>query len=79
MARGPIVDERALYLALRDEDGTLSSRRVETFVTNGAPSELKASGRGLELTPVTHPNDLYAGEAITFKLTDNGKPAAKAK
>ena len=55
---------------------TLSSRRVETFVTNGALSELKASGKGLELTPVTHPNDLYAGEAITFKLTDNGKPAA---
>ena len=55
---------------------TLSSRRVETFVTNGAPSELKPSGKGLELTPVTHPNDLYAGEEISFKLTDNGKPAA---
>jgi len=58
---------------------TLSSRRVETFVTNGAPSELKASGKGLELTPVTHPNDLYAGEEISFKLTDNGKPAANVE
>ena len=53
-----------------------SSRRIETFVTNGAPSEIKATGKGLELVPVTHPNDLYAGEEIAFKLMDNGKPAA---
>jgi uncharacterized GH25 family protein len=55
---------------------SLTNRRVETFVTVGAPTELKASGRGLELVPVTHPNDLYAGESATFKFTDNGKPAA---
>jgi uncharacterized GH25 family protein len=58
---------------------TLSSRRVETFVTNGAPTEIKATGKGLELVPVTHPNDLYSGEEITFKLTDNGKPAANVE
>jgi uncharacterized GH25 family protein len=58
---------------------TLSSRRVETFITNGAPSEIKATGKGLELTPVTHPNDLYSGEEITFKMTDNGKPAANVE
>jgi uncharacterized GH25 family protein len=58
---------------------TLSSRRVETFVTNGAPSEIKPTGKGLELVPVTHPNDLYSGEEITFKLTDNGKPAANVE
>ena len=58
---------------------TLSSRRVETFVTNGAPTEIKATGKGLEMVPVTHPNDLYSGEEITFKLTDNGKPAANVE
>lgn len=58
---------------------TLSSRRVETFVTNGAPSEIKATGKGLELVPVTHPNDLYSGEEISFKLFDNGKPAANVE
>ncbi len=58
---------------------TLSSRRVETFVTNGAPSELKPTGKGLELVPVTHPNDLYSGEEISFKLMDNGKPAANVE
>lgn len=58
---------------------TLSSRRVETFVTNGAPSAIAPTGKGLELVPVTHPNDLYSGEEITFKLTDNGKPAANVE
>ncbi|AKK68333.1 DUF4198 domain-containing protein [Xanthomonas translucens] len=51
--------------------------RVETFVTNGAPNQtaLTPSGRGLELLPVTHPNDLFAGEQATFTLHIDGKPA----
>jgi len=63
----------------KDVKLTASSRRVETFVTNGAPSELKPTGRGLELVPVTHPNDLYAGEEVSFKLLNDGKPAANAE
>lgn len=58
---------------------TLANRRVETFVTNGAPTEIKPTGKGLELIPVTHPNDLYSGEEATFKLMDNGKPAANVE
>lgn len=52
--------------------------RVETFVTRGTPdtTALKASGEGLELVPVTHPNDLFAGETATFALQIDGKPAA---
>ena len=50
-------------------------RRVETFVTVGAPSELKSKGVGLELVPLRHPNDLYAGEAARFKFLLDGKPA----
>nr|WP_298719725.1 DUF4198 domain-containing protein [uncultured Steroidobacter sp.] len=51
--------------------------RVETFVTAGKPTEaaLKASNVGLELVPVTHPNDLYAGEASKFRFLIDGKPA----
>ena len=56
-----------------------SQSRVETFITAGKPSALKASGSGLELVPVTHPNDLFAGEPATFKLTIDGKPAAGLK
>lgn len=58
---------------------TASSRRVETFVTNGAPTPLKATAKGLELGGATHPNDLYSGEEATFVLTDNGKPAANVE
>lgn len=59
---------------------TASNRRVETFVTNGAPSEIKSTGKGLELVAgPTHPNDLYAGEEVAFKMLDNGKPAANVE
>src|SRR5690606_22189618 len=46
------------------------SRRVETFVTNGMPTEtvLLPTNKGLELVPMTHPNDLYAGETAQFEL-----------
>ena len=56
------------------------SRRVETFVTVGAPTydTLGATGKGLELEPVTHPNDLYTGENITFRFTIDGEAAANA-
>lgn len=57
------------------------SRRMETFVTSGTPSDktLKPTKKGLELKPVTHPNDLFAGETAEFILLMNGKPAADVK
>lgn len=53
-------------------------RRVETYVTSGAPDTqvFKPSKTGLELVPVTHPNDLYVGEAARFRFLMNGKAAA---
>ena len=52
--------------------------RLETFVTAGKPSSkvFETTGVGLELVPVTHPNDLVTGEAATFQLLLDGKPAA---
>ncbi len=50
-------------------------RRVETFVTVGAPTGLKAAGVGLELVPESHPNDLYVGETARFRFLLDGKPA----
>lgn len=57
------------------------SRRMETFVTAGSPTEsvLKATKQGLELVPVTHPNDLFAGEVATFQFQMDGKPVAGVK
>jgi ABC-type Co2+ transport system, periplasmic component len=50
--------------------------RVETFVTAGKPSEIAAVGSGLELVPVTHPNDLFAQEPARFKFLVDGKPGS---
>lgn len=50
--------------------------RVETFVTAGKPSTIKPVGRGLELAPVTHPNDLFTDEAASFQMLLDGQPAA---
>lgn len=51
-------------------------RRVETFVTAGKPTTqvLQPSGSGFEFAPVTHPNDLFAGENAEFRFLWNGKP-----
>lgn len=56
---------------------TQSASRVESYVTAGNPTStaFKSTGIGIELVPVTHPNDLFAGEKATFKLTLDGKPA----
>jgi uncharacterized GH25 family protein len=53
--------------------------RLETFVsankqTTGA---LKPSGVGLEMVPVTHPNDLRPGEMATWRFQLDGKPLPK--
>jgi uncharacterized GH25 family protein len=55
-----------------------SSSRNEIFVTLGEPTTtvFKPTGRGIELVPVTHPNDLVSGEAATFQFLLDGKPAA---
>jgi len=52
-----------------------TQRRVETFVSVGKPSALKTNGVGLELEPLQHPNDLYAGEVAKFRFLLDGKPA----
>jgi uncharacterized GH25 family protein len=67
------VPADATDLRLRESAG-----RIETFVTVGRPSEITPTGAGLELIPVTHPNDLYAGEAATFAFLLDGKPAPGA-
>jgi uncharacterized GH25 family protein len=51
--------------------------RNEIYVTQGAPTLtiFKPTGRGIEMVPVTHPNDLIAGEGATFQFLLDGKPA----
>lgn len=50
--------------------------RLETFVTKNAPTTkgIRPTGDGIEMIPITHPNDLYVGEKATFRLLVNGQP-----
>jgi len=55
-----------------------ANNRNEIFVTVGEPTMtlFKPVGKGIELVPVTHPNDLIAGETATFQFLFDGKPTA---
>lgn len=50
--------------------------RLETFVSNTKTSDaaLKVTGKGLEMVPLTHPNDLRAGEPARWRFQLDGKP-----
>ena len=40
---------------------------------------MTATAKGLELSPITHPNDLVSGETAQFRFLIDGKPAAGVK
>lgn len=60
---------------------TQGSRRIETFVTLGKTTTqaFAPTNEGLELVPITHPNDLAVSEPAEFKFLMDGKPAAGVK
>jgi len=57
-----------------------TASRVETYVSFNEPNHtaLLSTGKGLELTGETHPNDLFVDEPLNFQLTYLGKPLQKA-
>lgn len=71
----------ALPAGATDVVAARTSSRIETFVTLGAPTDTVFTNPadGLALIPVTHPNDLVAGEAATFKLSIDGLPASNVE
>jgi len=74
---GPIAEVAAKVPANADRLRVVHSQtRMEVFVTAGKPTEtvLKTTGSGLELQPITHPNDLVAGTEARFALLLDGKP-----
>ena len=89
MASYELNGEKKRWRGKKDEIGTAipegatnielseGQNRLEVFVTRGAPTKtvFTPTGKGLELEPVTHPNDLFVGEAATFKLLLDGQPA----
>lgn len=57
---------------------TQTAGRVETFVTAGKPTRtaLNVTGAGLELLPITHPNDMVSNATAEFQFLLDGQPAA---
>lgn len=52
--------------------------RLETYVTAGKPNAtvIKPIGSGLELLPLSHPNDYLAGQLARFRFLLDGQPVA---
>jgi len=77
--RGTTVDKLASVIpaGATDVQTAESVSRNEIYVTQGAPTTtvFKPTGKGIELVPVTHPNDLVVGEPATFQFLLDGKPA----
>lgn len=73
--------EKVVPKQAKNLEVTQTSRRIETFVTKGAPSvfALQPTNHGFELAPLTHPNDLLVNEPSEFAFLIDGRPAAGAK
>lgn len=83
LPRGTTKDKLASVIpaGATDVQTAEMTNRNEIFVTLGAPTStiFKPTGSGIELVPVTHPNDLVSGEAASFQFLLDGKPASGLK
>lgn len=83
--RGRSATAQAFYKEVPQDAQNLtvieSASRVETYVTLGAPTSgvNKPTGKGLELNAITHPNDAFTGEPISFQFLMNGEAAQGTK
>jgi uncharacterized GH25 family protein len=77
--RGPAADVGKQVPANADDlSVNVTNMRLETFVSAQQPGKVPGAvtGKGLEFDPVTHPNDLRAGESARWRFLLDGKPAA---
>ncbi len=80
-ARAPMVSVADIPAEATDVKLTEMIGRNEVYVTADAPTTtaFKPTGKGIELDPVTHPDELVAGETASFRFLVDGKPAAGLK
>ncbi|WP_260929564.1 DUF4198 domain-containing protein [Novosphingobium sp. 9] len=71
-----LIPQGATDVQLRENQST-----NQVFVTLGVPDNavFKPTGKGLEMVPVTHPDDLVANEPGVFTFLVDGQPAAGLK
>jgi uncharacterized GH25 family protein len=79
--RPPSINAADIPAEATDVKLTETMTRNEIFVTAGEPTTtvFKPTGKGLELDPVTHPDELVAGETAKFRFLVDGKPAPNLK
>jgi len=77
MYRGNEEGLKTLPAGAEDVKVSRTEGRLETFVSANKTDEavFKPTGAGLEMVPVTHPNDMHAGEKATWRFLLDGKPA----
>jgi hypothetical protein len=73
---GRFIEESAVPAGAETITSTAYTR-AETYVTRGPPDRgaLKPTGKGFEVEAVTHPNEIFAGEAFKFRFLNDGAPA----
>ncbi|QOL47869.1 DUF4198 domain-containing protein [Massilia litorea] len=75
--RGSEADfAKQLPAGAQDVRKTVTHQRIETFVTAHKTNDaaLKPTNAGLEMVPLTHPNDLRANETMRVRFLLDGKP-----
>jgi hypothetical protein len=74
----PRVVEEAAVPAGAEMTEVQTVLKAETYVTKGAPSPgaLAVSGKGFEIKPATHPNEIYLDTGFTFAALVDGAPTA---
>ncbi|HBF52141.1 MAG TPA: DUF4198 domain-containing protein [Massilia sp.] len=58
---------------------TITNQRIETFVSANKTSDgaLKPTNAGIEMIPLSNPNDLRSGETLRVRFLLDGKPLPK--
>lgn len=75
-ARGAAQVEESAIPAGAERMDSIGILKAETYVSRNKPDRaaLATTGKGFELSPVSHPNEVYADEAFRFVFLSEGKP-----
>lgn len=70
-----VGEEAGVTVAEADQVETQSITVADVYVTRGEAGEVPAArGTGVEVIPVTHPNEIVEGEDAVFQLLIDGQP-----
>lgn len=79
--RPPVASPADIPAGATDVKLTEIIARNEVYVTADQPTTavFTPTGKGIELSPVTHPDELVVGEKASFRFLVDGKPASGLK